>query len=210
MQSKKNRLKIVWVAFALIMPVSSWTNQMMANIDIDKIICYVPPLPETVNKGYRPAYNNFGDDADTSLNTGYVPGYNSINNNVHQNKYSDDQSGIATPVYKEDRRDVIYGSTPKPTPEYGGLASFNQNSGSTTDSDFNRAEIMTVTSSATLTESALIASLSSEGRAIYFNLDSQGKALAIQLASQDVNKDKDFAVKEAGRRMSERRGLLNR
>lgn len=62
------------------------------------------------------------------------------------------------------------------------------------------------TSSATLTEAQLLGMLNPQGRAIYLNLDPEAKALAMQLASQDSYRDKNLAVKEAQRRMNERRG----
>jgi len=75
----------------------------------------------------------------------------------------------------------------------------------TTDSDYNRPAATTSHSSATLTEAQLIGMLNPQGEAIYLSLDAQGKALAIQLASQDSYRDKNLAVKEAQRRMNERR-----
>lgn len=60
--------------------------------------------------------------------------------------------------------------------------------------------------STTLTEAQLLGMLSPQGKAIYLSLDPEGKALAIQLASQDSYRDKNLAVKEAQRRMNERRG----
>lgn len=65
-------------------------------------------------------------------------------------------------------------------------------------------------SNATLTEAQLLGMLSPQGRAIYLNLDPEAKALAIQLASQDSYRDKNLAIKEAQRRINERRGALNR
>ncbi len=124
--------------------------------------------------------------------------------------YNTQQSGITSPTYVEDYRGVTYDSTPRPTPEYGGLTNFNREYLTTTDYDFNRAAVTTSNSTATFTEPQLLGMLSSQGRAIYLSLDPEGKALAIQLASQDSYKDKNLAVKEAQRRMSERRGLLNR
>lgn len=61
-----------------------------------------------------------------------------------------------------------------------------------------------------LDENQLLGALNAQGRAIYLGLDSEGKALAIQLASQDSYRDKNLAVKEAQRRMNERRGFINR
>ncbi len=54
-----------------------------------------------------------------------------------------------------------------------------------------------------MTEAQLLGALSPQGRSLYLNLDAKGKALALQLASQDVYKDKNLAIKEAVRRMQE-------
>jgi hypothetical protein len=48
--------------------------------------------------------------------------------------------------------------------------------------------------------------LSPQAKSIYQNLDAEGKTLARQLGSQEAYKDKDLAVKEAQRRVNERRG----
>ena len=65
-------------------------------------------------------------------------------------------------------------------------------------------------SNATLTEAQLLSMLNPQGRAIYLSLDQEAKALAIQLASQDSYRDKNLAIKEAQRRMNERRDTFNR
>lgn len=59
-------------------------------------------------------------------------------------------------------------------------------------------------------ETKLLGALNPQGKAIYLSLDSEGKSLAIQLASQDSYRDKNLAVKEAQRRMNERRASANR
>lgn len=59
----------------------------------------------------------------------------------------------------------------------------------------------------TISEADLNRQLSSQGKAIYQSLDSEGKTLARQLASQDSYRDKDLAVKEAQRRVNEKRGF---
>ena len=58
--------------------------------------------------------------------------------------------------------------------------------------------------STTLTDAQLLGMLNDQGRKIFMSLDAEGKALAVQLASQDLYKDKNLAVKEAQRRMSEK------
>jgi len=124
--------------------------------------------------------------------------------------YNTQQSGITSPTYVEDYRGVTYDSTPRPTPEYGGLTNYNREYLTTPDYDFNRGAVTTSYSTATLTEAQLLGMLTSQGRAIYLSLDPEGRTLAIQLASLDSYRDKNLAVKEAQRRMNERRGLLNR
>lgn len=69
---------------------------------------------------------------------------------------------------------------------------------------------MATAPSATLTDAQLIGMLNSQGRGIFMSLDPEGKALAVQLASQEIYKDKNLAVKEAQRRMNERRGQMNK
>jgi hypothetical protein len=131
---------------------------------------------------------------------------------VPRSSYNSQQPGITSPTYVEDYRGVTYDTTPRPTPEYGGLATFyrDEYNNTWTDNDFNRGVATTAYSSATLTEAQLLGMLTSQGRAIYLNLDPEAKALAIQLASQDSYRDKNLAVKEAQRRMNMRRGLLYR
>lgn len=62
-------------------------------------------------------------------------------------------------------------------------------------------------SSTNLTEVQLLGMLNPQGRAIYLSFDPETKALAIQLASQDSYRDKNLAIKEAQRRMNERRSV---
>lgn len=125
-------------------------------------------------------------------------------------RYNSQHSGVIAPTYIEDYRSNTIETRPLPTPEWGGLTNFNREYNTTTDYDYNRGQVTTVASQQTLTEAQLIGVLSSKGRSIYLNLDPEGKALAIQLASQDSYRDKDIAVREAQRRMNQRRGLLYR
>lgn len=81
-------------------------------------------------------------------------------------------------------------------------SSSNDGDGGSTDRESGSSE--------TLTEAQLLSKLSAQGKAIYQSLDSEGKALAIQLASQDSYQDKNLAIKEAQRRMNDRRGLISR
>gem|GEM_PF-5885353 len=182
MKNKKELAKTVWVALFLtpIVPVHG-QNEALEEKEM---------FLAATNS--RPA--NGGDVSDA-----YAPsGYNS------------QKSGITAPNYVEDRRGVTYDSIPQPPPEYGGMASFNREYNTATDYDYNRAAVTTSISSATLTEPQLLGMLSDEGKAIYFSLDPEAKGLAIQVASQDSYRDKNLAVREVQRRMSERRGLLNR
>lgn len=64
---------------------------------------------------------------------------------------------------------------------------------------------MVTAPSVMMTDSQLLGQLNAQGKGIFMSLDPEGKALAIQLASQDTYKDKNLAVKEAQRRMNERR-----
>lgn len=61
-----------------------------------------------------------------------------------------------------------------------------------------------------LTEVQLLALLNPQSKAIYLSFDPDGKALAIELASQDTYQDKNLAVKEAQRRINERKEQMNR
>ncbi len=72
-----------------------------------------------------------------------------------------------------------------------------------TDQMVNKS--MVTTPSVIMTDSQLLGQLNPQGKGIFMSLDPEGKALAIQLASQDTYKDKNLAVKEAQRRMNERR-----
>lgn len=76
--------------------------------------------------------------------------------------------------------------------------------------DKGQDESPTGTSNSNLTEAQLLDSLDSQGKKIYQNLDPEAKALAIQLASVDPKKDPNLAVREAFRRMGERRSLQKR
>jgi len=108
-------------------------------------------------------------------------------------------SNNPSPVFSQNSRDYsaqLYGRAPVGAPSSGYIDSQNA---------YDNAVAGTA-SSVTLTEAQLLGMLSPQGRAIYLNLDPEAKALAIQLASQDSYRDKNLAVKEAQRRMNERRG----
>lgn len=74
-----------------------------------------------------------------------------------------------------------------------------------TSNDFDRPGTATVT----ITEIELVRQLSPQAKAIYQSLDSEGKVLARQLAGQESFRDKDLAVKEAQRRINDKRGMSN-
>lgn len=59
-----------------------------------------------------------------------------------------------------------------------------------------------------MTEPQLISQLTPQGRNLYLNLDPEGKALALQLASQANFSNKDLAVREAAKRIQERRSYM--
>lgn len=96
------------------------------------------------------------------------------------------------------------------TREYGhpssGVNDDNQGNGMANDSH-SRPALSNPNSSTALTEVQLLGMLNPQGRAIYLSFDPETKALAIQLASQDAYRDKNLAVKEAQRRMNERRSV---
>lgn len=171
--------------------------------------------PDSSSMYHNPQKNPNGYNSEGKGNSRENLGENQARKNgeISSNQsYNSQRSGLTSPVYVEDYRSNTYDirPTPTPTPEYGAMTNFNREYNTTTDYDYNRTSVTTVTSNATLTEAQLLGMLSSQGRAIYLSLDPEGKALAIQLASQDSYKDKNIAAKEAQRRMNQRRGLMNR
>jgi hypothetical protein len=127
-----------------------------------------------------------------------------------KSSYDSQRSGVTSPVYMEDRISNTYDTRPSPYKEYGGMTNLNRDYNTVSGYDYNRAVVTTSTSLATLTEAQLFGLLSDQGREIYLNLDPEGKALAFQLASEESYRDKNLAMKEAQRRMNERRGIGNR
>ena len=211
MENKKDLAKIALAA--LILASATPVNGQADNIEAQGVFlaagCAAHGCPAAKNSNTDKTISDSSSNkpqASNKSDSGYTSDVYSP-----RSSYNSQQSGTTSPTYVEDYRGVTYDSTPRPTPEYGGLAGFNREyNNTTTDYDFNRAAVTTSTSSATLTEAQLLGMLSSQGRAIYLSLDPEAKALAIQLASQDSYRDKNLAVKEAQRRMNERRGLLNR
>lgn len=84
----------------------------------------------------------------------------------------------------------------------------NRNYNTAGDYDYQRTGTgQSSMSPTTMNEADLAKQLNAQGRAIWNSLDPEGKALALQLASQESYRDKNLAVKEAQRRINERRGM---
>lgn len=172
--------------------------------------------PKYPNQGYRTqGYSTQGgypnqDKIEKNLDRRGEVSYITTQREFYDSGYNSQRAGLTSPVYVEDYRASTFDTRPLPYPEYGGMTNFNREYNTTTDYDYNRASVTTATSNTTLTEAQLLGQLNSQGRTIYLNLDPEGKSLAIQLASQDSYRDKNLAVREAQRRMSQRRGLINR
>lgn len=143
---------------------------------------------------------------------GNISGGRFVNTNAayqeaYYNSYDTNRSDDISPTYMDNPRGTGYYSNEGMRRDFGvNTNPYRENTVS--DYDYNRASVNTVTSSATLTEAQLIGVLGPHARAIYLSLDPEGKSLAIQLASQDSYQDKNLAIKEAQRRMIERRGLM--
>lgn len=84
----------------------------------------------------------------------------------------------------------------------------NRNNNTAADYNYNRATTNAGKSTYTWTEAQLLTAITPQSRTIYLNLDPEGKALAVQLASQDSYQDKNLAIKEAQRIISERRSAM--
>ena len=106
--------------------------------------------------------------------------------------------------YYEDYRKAHEESFARPS-EYG-MSNFNRGNVAGPQGD-HLPTGAPAKASTTLTENQLLGMLNPQGRSIYLSLDSEAKALAIQLASQETYRDKNLAVKEAQRRMNERRSF---
>lgn len=128
----------------------------------------------------------------------------------YYNSYNANQGTMNSPTYSDtSQRNNPYGTASKKG-DYGVHTNLNRDYNTVNDYDFNRAGTTTSMSSSTLNEAQLIGMLNPQSRAIYLSLDPEAKSLAIQLASQDSYRDKNLAVREAQRRMNERRGIMNR
>lgn len=92
--------------------------------------------------------------------------------------------------------------------DFGRSSGYNSNYDSASF-DSNQIAVMDASTSTPMTESQLLNALNPQGKAMYQSLDSEGKALALQLASQDTYRDKNLAVKEAQRRMSDKNRMPN-
>ncbi|WP_068471315.1 hypothetical protein [Candidatus Protochlamydia phocaeensis] len=152
-------------------------------------------------------------DIDSSRNTNetyntyrtYNDSYGSYDSN---RPYNANPGKENYPSYRESYRNSSY-DVNVGTP-YGADVRVNRGYNTSGEYDYNRTNVGDVPASETLTEADLLGMLSPQGRAIYMSLDAEGKALALQLASQETYRDKNLAVKEAQRRVNERRGLMNR
>lgn len=166
--------------------------------------------PRMSNRGYNtPATSGVYGDTNASYNT------NRNYNDTYYKSYNSNRTGPTSPNYVDSYRGTTYEVEAQGSPypygrDYGANTSLNREYNTASDYDFNRAAVTTSTSSVTLTEAQLLGLLSPQGRAVYLSLDPEGKSLAIQLASQDSYRDKNLAVKEAQRRMNERRGIMSR
>lgn len=126
--------------------------------------------------------------------------------NYSQQGYNSQQSTL-TPHHLEDYRQISVPSKQYPA---GSTTMPDINRNYSTDYDYNRRAMPTINSAATLTEAQLLGMLNQRAKNLYLSLDQEGRSLAIQLASQDSYRDKNLAIMEAQRRMSERRGMMNR
>lgn len=131
-------------------------------------------------------------------------------NSYYYNSYNANRTGPTSPTYVDSLREAAVESNSPPRYIDNGMTRLNREYNTVSDYDFNRSAATTVTSSATLTEVQLLSMLNPQARSMYLSLDPEAKSLAIQLASQDSYRDKNLAVKEAHRRMNERRGIMSR
>lgn len=150
------------------------------------------------NMGYRNGSYGAESYNRSSYDVNAYPNYRESRVNVNTYpQYREDRVNINTyPDYRERRVDI----NAYPDREYN----------VSRDYDYNRATVTTTTAYGTLTEEQLLSILNPQGRAIYMSLDAEGKGLALQLASQDSYPDKNIAVREAQRKINERRGLISR
>lgn len=156
----------------------------------------------TSTSGYD---NSTGDYRES--NAGYRSPTRGSGDNYSNGNYNSQRTDAARPGYVEYRSSTTtYDAPPSGYGEYSGTTTIDRDA---SDYNSNRSTV-TTQSSGTLTEAQLLVLLNAQGRAIYLSLDPEGKALAIQLAGQDSYRDKNLAVKEAQRRMNDRRGLNNR
>lgn len=187
------------------------------------------------NTSYPSSTSTYGTSTTGSSETSSTPdrynsngygkpqsGYGAVNhqldtgrtyNDTYYNSYNANRTSPTSPSYVDSYRGTaeVYEASPYP---YGGNYStktnLNRDYNTSSDYDYNRGAATTSTSSVTLTEAQLLGMLNPQARAIYLSLDPEGKALAIQLASQDSYRDKNLAIKEAQRRMNDRRGMTSR
>jgi hypothetical protein len=124
-----------------------------------------------------------------------------VNNHSNYSPANQSRSGAPNWANAEENQRANYDS--KNSSDYGTM---RVNQAETNNMDYSYSG-KNANVSATLTEAQLLGMLNPQGKAIYQSLDPETKALAIQLASQDSYRDKNLAVKEAQRRMNERRSF---
>lgn len=184
----ENKKDLTTIALAALILASATPVNGQANINADGIF-----LAAGCPAHGCPAAKNGGGDSTPNAGNEY---YNPHTSYPSGGDYNYQSNGKSKPPTDNNPNRYLDGS--------------NREYNRTTDDGYNRAAVSASNSSATLTEAQLVDVLSSQGRTIYLSLDPEGKALAIQLASQDSYRDKNLAVKEAQRRMNERRSVLNR
>lgn len=137
--------------------------------------------------------------------------YNTHNNSYKMNTQPSEQGmtqSYSNPNYPNSMKNATdSGSSPSNYPE--GMPAPNHEFRSAPEYNYQRSNA-TSSLNQTLTEAQLLGMLNPQARGLYLSLDPEGKALAIQLASQDSYQDKNLAIKEAQRRMNDRRGQINR
>jgi len=124
--------------------------------------------------------------------------------NNQQSRYSAYDANEGTPVYSTERTSAAdwNRNAPSYTESYRAYAT-DANDASDQDAQHSMYQ------SSNLSDTDFQNQLSPQGKAIYQNLDAEGKALARQLFSQGAFKDRDLAIKEAQRRINERRSSMS-
>jgi len=167
-------------------------------------------IADNYGDSYPTRHMTYGNnDPDYTNNSGYNRSSAAVGSYPTGTGYNDNSDGNTSGYHDSRRMNSDLSRSRNTNEAYGNIdetyndtynnQAMRQNSGG-----------MAATTSSSLTEPQLLAQLTPQGRAIYMSLDAEGKALAIQLASEESYRDKNLAVKEAQRRVNERRGLLSR